>query len=161
MKRLLCLLFCCTLISSCKNSFEDYFYYGTYFSELSNMGEITLMCAFLNTQEENDGMVAIRQVNKTDKEILEDSGAVGVYQKDGKGIKLNSPMRLEMIDGYGELQYITIDEIEVRKNQLLAKGQKTTDKSNKDYDSPSNFVYIDFQQGEMADYVEFIKNHGE
>lgn len=166
MKKLAIIFAAIISLCSCKNNFEDYNYYGYffpefYFPEMEQMknAEIKMRCSFLNPEEGNEGMLAIKQVDETG-EIMSETGNTALYIKTDDSIELLSPMKVTFKTQKDDIISITITNINVEKDYLFVKAVKIGDKNDKRYYDVDNMIWLDFDKAEMNEYVSFVKKYG-
>jgi len=166
MKKLVIIFAVIVSLCSCKNNFEDYNYYGYffpefYYPELEQMKneEIRMRCSFLNPEEGNEGMVAIKQVDESG-EIMSDTGNTALYIKNKKGVELLSPMELKLkVKGEKSIS-ITITDINIEKDDMTVRAKKIGDKNDKRYYDVDNMIWLDFDKAEMNEWKSFNKKYG-
>lgn len=166
MKKLFIALAAIMSICSCNNNFEDYNYYGYffpefYYPELEQMKneEIRMRCSFLNPEEGNEGMVAIKQVDESG-EIMSGTGNTALYIKSNEGVELLSPMEIKLNTGSGETISITITDISIEKDYLFVRARKIGDKKDERYYDVDNMMWLDFDKAEMNEWTSFKKQYG-
>lgn len=165
MKKLAIIFAAIISLCSCNSNFEDYNYYGYFFPEFSfpeleqmKNVEIRMRCSFLNPEEGNEGMVAIKQVDESG-EIMSDTGNTALYIKNKKGVELLSPMELKLkVKGEKSIS-ITITDINIEKDYMTVRARKIGDKNDKRYYDVENMIWLDFDKAEMNEYVSFVKKY--
>ena len=166
MKKIAVLVIALLSLCSCKDNFEDYNYYGFFYPAFYYSGfeneedlEIKIKCTFLNPEEGDEGVMAIRQLDENG-EMMADTGNTAVYFKNKDGIELLTPTKLPLKTNNGKIISITVTDITINNDYLFVKARKISDKNDSRYYDVDNMIWLNFDKAEMNEWKSFTKKYG-